>query len=60
MHTAVHGARLSSVPSGDRSANPAALHVFQGTVVSSEHTSQFFPPGNVPELRCSPQQLVRL
>ncbi len=25
VHTAVHGARLSSVPSGDRSANPAAF-----------------------------------
>ncbi len=40
--------------------------VFQGAAVSSEHTSQSLPPGNVAELRCSPplrgslQQLVRL
>ncbi len=39
--------------------------VFQGTAVSSEHTSQFLPPGNVAGLRCSPpfrgslEQLVR-
>ncbi len=40
--------------------------VFQGAAISSEHTSQFLPPGNVTELRCSPplrgsiEQLVRL
>ncbi len=40
--------------------------VFQGAAVSSEHTSQSRPPGNVTEPRCSPplrgslQQLVRL
>ncbi len=40
--------------------------VFQGAAISSEHTSQFLPPGNVAELRCSPplrgslEQLVRL
>ncbi len=40
--------------------------VFQGAAISSEHTSQFLPPGNVVELRCSPplrgslEQLVRL
>ncbi len=40
--------------------------VFQGAVISSEHTSQFLPPGNIAELRCSPplrgslEQLVRL
>ncbi len=39
--------------------------VFQGAVISSEHTSQFLPPGNVAGLRCSPPlrgslvQLVR-
>ncbi len=26
--------------------------VFQGAAISSEHTSQFLPPGNVAELRC--------
>ncbi len=42
------------------------LIVSQGAVVSSEHTSQSLPPGNVGELRCSPplrgslQQLVWL
>ncbi len=41
-YTALHGARLSSVPSGDQSANPA---MFQGTAVSSEHFSQFLLPG---------------
>ncbi len=40
--------------------------VFQGAAISSEHTSQFLPPANVVELRCSPplrgslEQLVRL
>ncbi len=39
--------------------------VFQGAVISSEHTSQSLPPGSVAELRCSPPlqgslgQLVR-
>ncbi len=28
--------------------------VFQGAAISSEHTSQFIPPRNVAELRCSP------
>ncbi len=28
--------------------------VFQGAAISSEHTSQFLPPRNVAELRCSP------
>ncbi len=36
VYTALHGARLSSVPSGDQSANPA---VFQGAAVSSERFS---------------------
>ncbi len=41
------------------------LTVLQGAAISSEHTSQFLPPGNVAELRCSPslrgslEQLVR-
>ncbi len=40
--------------------------VFQGAEISSEHTSQFLPPGNVAELRGSPplrgslERLVRL
>ncbi len=40
--------------------------VFQGAAISSEHTSQFLPPGNVAEPRCSPplqgslEQLVQL
>ncbi len=40
--------------------------VFQGAAISSEHTSQFFPPGNIAELRCPPplrgslERLVRL
>ncbi len=61
--TAAYGACFAPVPSGDRSANPATF-VFQGAVVSSEHTSQSLPPGNIAELRCSPplqgslQQLV--
>ncbi len=45
------GARLSSVPSGDQSANPA---VFQGAAVSSERFSQSLPPRNVAELGGSP------
>ncbi len=51
VYTALHGARLSSVPSGDQSANPA---VFQGAAVSSEHFSQSLPPRNVAELGGSP------
>ncbi len=49
----MYGARLSSVPSGDRLPTlPCTL--FQGAAISSEHTSQFLPPGNVAELRWSP------
>ncbi len=34
---------------------PTLLHlVFQGTAISSEHTSQFILPGNTAELGCSP------
>ncbi len=51
MYTALHGARLSSVPSGDQSANPASV---QGAVVSSERFSQSLPPRNVAELGSSP------
>ncbi len=51
VYTALHGARLSSVPSGDQSANPA---VFQGAGVSSERFSQSLPPRNVAELGGSP------
>ncbi len=51
VYTALHGARLSSVPSGDQSANPA---VFQGAAVSSERFSQSLPPRNVAELGGSP------
>ncbi len=51
VYTALHGARLSSVPSGDQSANPA---VFQGAAVSSERFSQSLPPRNVTELGGSP------
>ncbi len=51
VYTALHGARLSSVPSGDQSANPA---VFQGAVVSSERFCQSLPPRNVAELGGSP------
>ncbi len=62
VYTALHGARLSSVPSGDQSANPA---VFQGAAVSSERFSQSLPPRNVAErggslpLRGSLEQLDR-
>ncbi len=42
MYTALHGARLSSVPSGDQSANPA------------ERFSQSLPPRNVAEMGGSP------
>ncbi len=61
----VYGARLSSVPSGDGLPTLPRM-VFQGAAISSEHTSQFLPPGKVAELRCSPplrgslEQLVRL
>ncbi len=51
VYTALHGARLSSVPSGDQSANPA---VFQGAAVFSERFSQSLPPRNVAELGGSP------
>ncbi len=51
VYTALHGTRLSSVPSGDQSANPA---VFQGAAVSSERFSQSLPPRNVAELGGSP------
>ncbi len=37
VYTALHGARLSSVPSGDQSANPASV---PGAAVSSERFSQ--------------------
>ncbi len=47
----LHGARLSSVPSGDQSANPASV---QGAAVSSERFSQSLPPRNVAELGNSP------
>ncbi len=30
MYTALHGARLSSVPSGDQSANPAIVPGYSG------------------------------
>ncbi len=51
VYTALHGARLSSVPSGDQSANPASV---QGAAVSSERFSQSLPPRNVAELGSSP------
>ncbi len=51
VYTALHGARLSSVPSRDQSAN---LAVFQGAAVSSERFSQSLPPRNVVELGGSP------
>ncbi len=51
VYTALHGARLSSVPSGDQSANPASV---QGAAVSSERFSQSLPPRNVAELGGSP------
>ncbi len=51
VYTALHSARLSSVPSGDQSANPP---VFQGAAVSSERFSQSLPPRNVAELGGSP------
>ncbi len=51
VYTALHGARLSSVPSGDQSANPASV---QGAAVSSERFSQSLPPRNVAEQGSSP------
>ncbi len=50
--TAVHGARLSSVPSGDWSAKPATYGV-TGHSDLQRAPSQFFPPRDVAELRCS-------
>ncbi len=40
VYTSLYGARISSVPSGDRSANPV---VFQGVAVSRERFSQSPP-----------------
>ncbi len=56
-YTALHGARLSSVPSGDQSANPASVpgrSGLQGAAVSIERFSQSLPPRNVAELGGSP------
>ncbi len=51
VYTALHGARLSSVPSG---VSLLTLPVFQGAAVSSERFSQSLPPRNVAELGGSP------
>ncbi len=54
-YTTAYGSRLSSMPSWDRSANPATFGVpGRSYCISCEHTSQFLPPGNVAELGCSP------
>ncbi len=42
--TALHGARLSSVPSGDRSANPASVPGCSGL---QQALLSVLPPGNV-------------
>ncbi len=63
-YTRYSSVRLSSVPSGDRSANPATYGVSGRSDLQRAHLS--LPPGNVAELRCSPplrgslEQLVRL
>ncbi len=51
VYTALHGARLSSVPSGDQSASPASV---LGRSSLSERFSQSLPPRNVAELGGSP------
>ncbi len=53
LYTAAYGARLFSVPSGHHLPT-LSRSVFQDAAISSEHTSQFLPPGNVAELGCSP------
>ncbi len=70
VYTALHGARLSSVPSGDQSANPAsvpgrscAFHTLsrdlqvwrRGHLVPlAFRRSSMFPEGNVPGYVCNP------
>ncbi len=51
VYTALHGARLSSVPSGDQSANPASVPGRSGL---QRAFSQSLPPRNVAELGGSP------
>ncbi len=63
-YTRYSSVRLSSVPSGDRSANPVTYGVSGRSDLQRAHLS--LPPGYVAELRCSPplrgslEQLVRL
>ncbi len=65
-YTTLYGARLSSVPSGDWSANPATYGVPGRSDLQRAHTSVLLPPENVAELRCSPplrgslEQVVQL
>ncbi len=53
LYTVAYDARLFSVPSGHHLPT-LSRSVFQDAAISSEHTSQFLPPGNVAELGCSP------
>ncbi len=49
-----YGNESSPPPPGEEIGLPnLSRTVFQGAAISSEHTSQFFPPGDVAELRCS-------
>ncbi len=50
-YTALHGACLYSVPSGDRSANPASVPGCSGL---QRALLSVLPPGNMAELRGSP------
>ncbi len=51
-YTALHGARLSSVPSGDQSDNPASVPGRSGPPASA--SLSLFRPRNVAELGGSP------
>ncbi len=62
VYTALHGARLSSVPSGDQSANPASVLGHSGlqrallSVSSAQNVAEM---GGSPPLRGSLEQLDR-
>ncbi len=62
MYTALHGARLSSVPSGDQSANPASVLGHSGlqrALLSVSSAQKSSGDGGSPPLRGSLEQLDR-
>ncbi len=62
VYTALHGARLSSVPSGDQSANPASVpgrSGFQRALLSVSSAQKCSGAGRLATLRGSLEQLDR-